>query len=64
MADVKQYVHKYVTGIIVIIVSATLVGGTLIPQIANITNVPLLTVGLMGIIAGAGILLLGLDVFF
>jgi hypothetical protein len=60
--DVKEYVTGFISAIIAVIISITLIP-TLMGSIACVTGVPLLTAALVGTIVGAGILLFILKVF-
>lgn len=63
MVDVREYVTGFVSAIIATVIGVQLASGTLLPALASVTNIPLLSETLVGTIVGAGILLFILKVF-
>lgn len=64
MVDVREYVTGFISAIIAVTIGVQLAASILLPTIQNVTNIPLLSVTLVGTIVGAGILLFILKVFF
>jgi uncharacterized membrane protein YeaQ/YmgE (transglycosylase-associated protein family) len=62
--DIREYVTGFVSAIIAVTIGITLASSVLLPAVANVTNIPLLSATLVGTIVGAGILLFILKVFF
>jgi hypothetical protein len=50
-------------GIIAFTIGAIVVSQVLLPQIANITDVPLLSTAIVGTIAGAGLIMFLIGIF-
>jgi uncharacterized membrane protein YeaQ/YmgE (transglycosylase-associated protein family) len=63
MVDVREYVTGFVSAIIAVVIGINLAASVLLPSLANVTNIPLLSATLVGTIVGAGILLFILKVF-
>jgi hypothetical protein len=56
MAEVKQYTTNFITTIIAVVIAVGLLP-TLLLTIGNVSGIPLLSVALVGTIAGAGVVL-------
>jgi hypothetical protein len=61
--EAKEYIKGFIMGIIAFTIGAIIVSQVLIPQIANITDVPLLSTAIVGTIAGAGLIMFLIGVF-
>jgi hypothetical protein len=61
--EVKEYIKGFIMGIIAFTIGAIIVSQVLIPQIANVTGVPLLSTAIVGTIAGAGLVMFLIGVF-
>jgi hypothetical protein len=61
--EAKEYIKGFIMGIIAFTIGAIIVSQVLIPQILNITGVPLLSTAIVGTIAGAGLIMFLIGVF-
>jgi hypothetical protein len=61
--EAKEYIKGFIMGIIAFTIGAIIVSQVLIPQIANVTGVPLLSTAIVGTIAGAGLVMFLIGVF-
>jgi hypothetical protein len=61
--EAKEYIKGFIMGIIAFTIGAIIVSQVLIPQITNITGVPLLSTAIVGTIAGAGLVMFLIGVF-
>jgi hypothetical protein len=61
--EAKEYIKGFIMGIIAFTIGAIIVSQVLIPQIANVTGVPLLSTAIVGTIAGAGLIMFLIGVF-
>ena len=61
--EAKEYIKGFIMGIIAFTIGAIIVSQVLIPQISNITGVPLLSTAIVGTIAGAGLVMFLIGVF-
>jgi hypothetical protein len=61
--EAKEYIKGFIMGIIAFTIGAIIVSQVLIPQIANVTDVPLLSTAIVGTIAGAGLIMFLIGVF-
>jgi uncharacterized membrane protein YeaQ/YmgE (transglycosylase-associated protein family) len=63
MVEVREYVTGFVSAIIAVVIGINLAAQVLLPSLANVSTIPLLSATLVGTIVGAGILLFILKVF-
>ena len=61
--EAKEYIKGFIMGIIAFTIGAIIVSQVLIPQITNITGVPLLSTAIVGTVAGAGLIMFLIGVF-
>jgi len=61
--EAKEYVKGFIMGIIAFTIGAIIVSQVLLPTIANVTGVPLLSTAIVGTIAGAGLILFLIGIF-
>jgi hypothetical protein len=61
--EAKEYIKGFIMGIIAFTIGAIVVSQVLLPQIANITDVPLLSTAIVGTIAGAGLIMFLIGIF-
>jgi uncharacterized membrane protein YeaQ/YmgE (transglycosylase-associated protein family) len=61
--EAKEYIKGFIMGIIAFTIGAIVVANVLLPQVVNST-VPLLSSSIVGTIAGAGLLMFIIGIFF
>jgi apolipoprotein N-acyltransferase len=61
--EAKEYIKGFIMGIIAFTIGAIVVSQVLLPQIANVTGVPLLSTAIVGTIAGAGLIMFLIGIF-
>jgi uncharacterized membrane protein YeaQ/YmgE (transglycosylase-associated protein family) len=61
--EAKEYIKGFIMGIIAFTIGAIVVTNVLLPQVVNST-VPLLSSSIVGTIAGAGLLMFIIGIFF
>jgi hypothetical protein len=61
--EAKEYIKGFIMGIIAFTIGAIVVSQVLLPQIENVTGVPLLSTAIVGTIAGAGLIMFLIGIF-